>query len=532
VAGDRARTRIPGVVRVLDSGRTPVGAFVVSEWSRGIDLGRLVARVPRRAGGRRVSAEVALSLGIDVGRVLAAAHKASPPLPHHGLAPGNVRVSADNVLSVADFGVFASVRGLVDHPLRKWYFVAPELLAAGEQTDDVDALRADIYSLGALLHFLASGRPPFKAESMAQLLECAWSGLPRIPGAPPPLADAIRTLTNAEPSKRPDSLESVILHLATLRRALVEHEDSVSKRGIAAKEIPDNASVRPEAKSQNLAGMPAPGEKTVQQATTTRSRSKIVAVGVFSAVVVLAALALLVTAHHFRKVSAFHREGDHHPSPEMSGGHPRNRTRLASPEMAPPLVAARRNGGDAGTPAAGPGSPIKTALIGIRGKEGAAPRFVDEEESGPRIAPLPGHLYVDTLPRGAGLWVDGDWKGKTPLDAMIGHGIRRVMVFLPGYYMLRETVNGNEGSYFRRALRPIPPPPPTNAFLNVVCETPGKLPILVDGRETGFLCPTKNLPIQAGKHAVGVYVQEAVQVHSVEVNAAPGPTPTLVRLPL
>jgi serine/threonine-protein kinase len=96
---------------------------------------------------------------------------------HRDLKPGNILVDATGVPHVTDFGLAKRVAGdssltLEGAVLGTPSFMAPEQ-AAG-RTAQVTAA-ADIYSLGAVLYYLLTGRPPFVAESpldtLVQVLE-------------------------------------------------------------------------------------------------------------------------------------------------------------------------------------------------------------------------------------------------------------------------------------------------------------------------------------------------------------------------
>src|SRR5439155_6043550 len=87
----------PGIVAVYDYGTDPVGPFIVMELVDGQDLASLLRRrgplPPAQAA--RVAAEVA--------RALAAAHARG--LVHRDVKPGNILVTSDNRIKVADFGI-------------------------------------------------------------------------------------------------------------------------------------------------------------------------------------------------------------------------------------------------------------------------------------------------------------------------------------------------------------------------------------------------------------------------------------------
>jgi hypothetical protein len=139
-------------------------------------------------------------------------------------------------------------------------------------------------------------------------------------------------------------------------------------------------------------------------------------------------------------------------------------------------------------------------------------------------------LFVDTQPHGAQVWVEGVWKGNTPLDVAIGTGGKRLVLVVAGYHMFRTSFDAREGAMIRIALDPVIVPLRGDAFLNVVCRTPGRYPVFVDEIETGLLCPANRVPVPAGVHQVGVFVPAERKLVAVEISAPVGLKPVEVNL--
>ncbi|HEX8026785.1 MAG TPA: protein kinase, partial [Candidatus Limnocylindrales bacterium] len=91
----------PGIVSIYDYGTDPVGPFIVMELVDGQDLATLLRRrgplPPLQAA--RVASEVAHALG--------AAHARG--LVHRDVKTGNILVTTDNRIKVADFGIARAV---------------------------------------------------------------------------------------------------------------------------------------------------------------------------------------------------------------------------------------------------------------------------------------------------------------------------------------------------------------------------------------------------------------------------------------
>ena len=54
------------------------------------------------------------------------------------------------------------------------------------------------------------------------------------------------------------------------------------------------------------------------------------------------------------------------------------------------------------------------------------------------------------------------------------------------------------------------------------CKTTGKLPVVVDGKETGILCPFSKMRVEPGTHTIGLFVPATGKVHQKEVTLRPG----------
>ncbi len=152
----------PHIVPVPDVGRTEDGlCFVVSKLIEGSDL---AVRMERARPSFRDSAEL-------VATIAGALHYAhGRGLVHRDIKPANILIDASGKPCVADFGLalkdedFAMGGGLAGTPA----YMSPEQ-ARGEG-HLVDG-RSDIFSLGAVFYELLTGRRPFRAESLSEIIQ-------------------------------------------------------------------------------------------------------------------------------------------------------------------------------------------------------------------------------------------------------------------------------------------------------------------------------------------------------------------------
>ncbi|HVU52627.1 MAG TPA: protein kinase, partial [Polyangia bacterium] len=166
-----ARILHAACVQVFDAGVDPqVGAFLVMERLHGQDLGRFL----RARGPLPVS--LALGLFEQVCAIVHAVHQAG--VVHRDLKPGNVfvvdqRAGAVPRVKLLDFGIARSesidaAEAQLTDPgdlLGTLVYMAPERWQGASAPD----ARGDVYALGALLHEMLSGHPPFRGDTKAAL---------------------------------------------------------------------------------------------------------------------------------------------------------------------------------------------------------------------------------------------------------------------------------------------------------------------------------------------------------------------------
>jgi serine/threonine protein kinase len=208
------------IVPVLHVGEALDGTpFLVMPLLKGESLEARLRREPV------VPVELLVRVGRDVAAALAAAHAAG--LVHRDIKPGNVWLEGDAAegvrrCKVLDFGL-ARVAGPSDSHLTNPGAVLgtpaymPPEQARGETADS----RADLYSLGATLYRMATGKLPFDAPTPLALLFAITSEELQPVGELAPhlraeLAALIDQLLSKERDSRPQSANEVCAALAAL----------------------------------------------------------------------------------------------------------------------------------------------------------------------------------------------------------------------------------------------------------------------------------------------------------------------------
>jgi serine/threonine-protein kinase len=146
----------PGIVTVYDVAEQEGIPFLVMEYVEGQTLEKLL-----EAGGR-FDADRVIEFGQQLADALDYAHKNG--VVHRDIKPANIIVTSDGRPKITDFGVAkltASQVTTTGQLLGTPAYMAPEQFTGAP----VDG-RADIFSLGVLLYWLATGDRPFIGETL------------------------------------------------------------------------------------------------------------------------------------------------------------------------------------------------------------------------------------------------------------------------------------------------------------------------------------------------------------------------------
>jgi len=158
----------PNILAIYDFGRTDGTAFAVMELLEGESL-------RARLSASALPVRKAVEVGVQVAKGLAAAHEKG--IVHRDLKPENVFLTSDGHVKILDFGL-AKVNGAALTDSGKTLTTPPEgATGAGvvlgtvgymspEQVRGLPAdARSDIFSLGAVLYEMLSGRRAFQGDS-------------------------------------------------------------------------------------------------------------------------------------------------------------------------------------------------------------------------------------------------------------------------------------------------------------------------------------------------------------------------------
>jgi len=201
------------VVRVLDCDVVRGQWYFVMEYVEGADLGEVIR------AGVRLSWQQALQIAVDAAGGLTAIHRCK--LVHRDIKPSNLLLGTDGRVRVADLGVAGFAHDRTDpHPasaaeqVGTLAYSAPELFEPGAPVGP----RADLYSLGATLYHLVTGRLPHSGGTVFQRLidlSCRAATWPADLSTNPPawFIDAVMRLLEIDPRQRFESARQFVEHL-------------------------------------------------------------------------------------------------------------------------------------------------------------------------------------------------------------------------------------------------------------------------------------------------------------------------------
>jgi Tol biopolymer transport system component/predicted Ser/Thr protein kinase len=157
----------PNIITIHDIGQSQGCDFIATEFIDGKTLRELI-----NAGAMRI--EEVLDIAVQLASALSTAHEAG--IIHRDIKPDNIMIRHDRIVKVLDFGLaklaseqlaavsLDGMRSIVDTSpgmiMGTVHYMSPEQAAGNE----VDA-RTDVWSLGAVIYEMLTGRPPFTGET-------------------------------------------------------------------------------------------------------------------------------------------------------------------------------------------------------------------------------------------------------------------------------------------------------------------------------------------------------------------------------
>jgi len=239
-----AKLNHPNVVSIYDIGKEDREQFFVLEFVDGMSLRELMGTYPEG----KCDVQTVLRVGIDICSALQYAH--SQGVLHRDIKPENILITQEGNAKLMDFGLAKMLgqpsitqEGMIVGTVA---YVAPEIaLGKGAEAS------SDLYSFGAVLYEMVTGKPPFPGEDPVKVIFSHIHDYPVSPSrlnpkVPQSLAECIMKLLQKEPAKRYQTAADLLVVLRDiaevyLRETLVpSHKPSIvvpSPRSVSAKEV-------------------------------------------------------------------------------------------------------------------------------------------------------------------------------------------------------------------------------------------------------------------------------------------------------
>ena len=216
-ARDGARLRHPGIARVVDAGRDRGRVYCAAEYVEGRSLRSVLE------SGKPLAVVDALRIAKRIAEILRYAH--SQGVIHGEIKPSNVVLAAGSSVKLTNYGMItnplqnllALARAAGSAPI----YAAPELAIKGA----VPTAGNDIYSLGATLYHMLTGRPPHQGKSPLEILLRVAQEEPPRPGTvrkgiPAPVDELVMRMLAADPEDRPADMDAVLREMDAAAQSL------------------------------------------------------------------------------------------------------------------------------------------------------------------------------------------------------------------------------------------------------------------------------------------------------------------------
>jgi len=201
----------PNIVNIFDVGDEEGAIFLVAELMKGGSVEDLL----NNSNGRPLPLEKVIAIARNIGSALQYVHEQE--IVHRDIKPANVWLSRNGTAKLGDFGLASATRsskltseGMM---LGTVAYMAPEQATGGA----VDA-RSDLYSFGALLYEIATGKPPFAGDDAIAIVSQQINTAPvaptwHNPEIPAGLEQLILELLSKAPGGRPQTAAEVLTRL-------------------------------------------------------------------------------------------------------------------------------------------------------------------------------------------------------------------------------------------------------------------------------------------------------------------------------
>ena len=218
-----AKTMMPmrhsNLVTLYGAGKTGPYCWMAMDYVEGENLRETIARIGTKG---KLDWRPALRMSIDIGRGLYYIHGEN--IIHRSLSPGNLLVSKVGTVKLGSLILAKALSGALSKDvtvsgnfLGEVSYLSPEQVGAGGAVDQ----RADIYSFGALMYALLTGKPPHVGKN--PLETATWiirrelvSPRKADPNIPPALEKIVVKMLQKSPADRFQTAGELLAELESL----------------------------------------------------------------------------------------------------------------------------------------------------------------------------------------------------------------------------------------------------------------------------------------------------------------------------
>ena len=228
----------PNICPIHQVAEADGSGFIVMQYIEGETLAERLTRAP-------VSVVEALDLAIQIADALSEAHGAR--IIHRDIKPSNIIINKRGSAKVLDFGLAKFIETRSEDETAKLLSTSGAILGtvpymSPEQVrgKKLDA-RTDIFSFGALLYEMLSGRPPFARDSTAEVISAILNDDPPTESIPHELLSVVEYSLAKDREKRYQSIDDMLVDLKDqmARFRVTDTTDSLD-RSMSGYELPGN----------------------------------------------------------------------------------------------------------------------------------------------------------------------------------------------------------------------------------------------------------------------------------------------------
>jgi serine/threonine protein kinase len=222
----------PNIVTIYDASSEGGTTFIAMEYLQGRELNKMLDN------GHQFAPDDVASIMWKVADALDYAHKNG--VIHRDVKPANIFMTSNNQPKVVDFGIARSPNRMANEPIqndRPYTLFHNNLLGTPNYMSPEQAMgravdtRTDVYSLGAVMYEMLTGRKPFQSSDRDQLLQAIAHKAPSSPHeVNPKIPVALSEIVMKAMSKRPDKRFQSAEEMGLKIKRYLTHERRVRRQ--------------------------------------------------------------------------------------------------------------------------------------------------------------------------------------------------------------------------------------------------------------------------------------------------------------